>query len=488
MLFKDYFDLMKKYYKKTPSDPDLCMDLFNSVIENIENDDRFYDYDKSAVSRILKGQRRVPSIVRDHIYDDSVEEGIAAYFDDYIIPKLIPNHSDLIHELIAVLNNYSNISKPHLSTLKSLAKENALGTFLAEVFRFAVIEGTGINHEEYDTSELTITTVDSSKKPSLSLCGISKNNSLIDAFIIEKLSEKTNVSREIFREKLRAQYDEVSNMHLSSEYSPVIINGTNLSFNKKTEIVADTQKTIKQVAEILKIEMSADFFELGGLATNTFATAALMGGGVDLKGTSEEKHKYDLIYKIEDTINNFAKAIPFIDEFENIKFVRLAIKNSGTMHDENISISLSFDKGTLLTIKEIADMGKDVYDYIMYECDHQKHFGIERGLDYLDFESSIKTFKPESISLPPIPNPFGYIADASDSINKEDELAEYFDYYIAYQDERDIVKVSIEEIIHNEAVAFPSILLLKKDVDCIEYTIHSKYTSEKVTGKIVVSK
>ena len=158
MLFKDYFDLMKKYYKKKPSDPDLCRDLFNSVLENID-DDAFYDYEKSAVSRILKGERKIPSIIRDHIYDESVEEGIAEYFSNFIIPQLIPNHSNLIHELITLLEKYPNISKPHFSTLKSIAKENSLGAFLSEVYRYAVIEGTSNSNDVPSLNENVKTTI-----------------------------------------------------------------------------------------------------------------------------------------------------------------------------------------------------------------------------------------------------------------------------------------------------------------------------------------
>lgn len=471
-----------------PSDPDLCRDLFYSVIENLEDDDALYDFDKSTVSRILKGERKIPSIVRDHIYDDCVEKGIADYFSKFIIPQLVPDHSDLIHELITLLEKYPNISKPHLSTLKSIAKENSFGVFLSEVYRYAVIEGTGNNSDEFVQKE-NKATVDFRKEPVLSLCGIAKNDSLSASFVIESVADKTNISREVFREKLRNQYEEISNIHLLGEHNPLIINGKTFSFDKRAEISEKTKTTIKQVAEILRIQISDDFFELGGLSTktNTLSASILLGGGPELNGTPEEKHKYDLIHKTEDMIYDFARAIPFIDAFENIKFVRLAVKNSGTMHDENVSITLSFNKGALLTIEEIADMSNDVYDYIMNECNQQKVFGIDRGVDYLDYKSSIKGIKPINISVPSLTNPLGIKADKIDDIDRKERLEDYLDYYISTQNNQDIVKINIDEIIHNDAVAFPSILMLKTDVDSIEYTIHSKYMTEQVKGKIMSS-
>ena len=119
MIFKDYFDLIKKYCKKITSDEDLCRDLFNSIIENID-DEGFYDFDKTVVSRILKGQRNIPNIVREHVYDEEVVKNIDDYFTEFIIIQLIPDHSDLIHELVMLLEKYPNISKAHLTTLKSL--------------------------------------------------------------------------------------------------------------------------------------------------------------------------------------------------------------------------------------------------------------------------------------------------------------------------------------------------------------------------------
>ena len=195
MLFKDYFDLIKKYCKKKPSDSDLCRDLFNSVIENTDDENAFYDYDKSVVSRILKGERGIPSSVRDHIYDETVEEGISDYFTQFIVPQLIPEHSDLIHEIIVLLENYPNISKPHLSTIKSLAKSQILGSFLAEVFRYSVIEGNTYSATfETDANDKADDILVSDRKPLLSLRGISNDNQLNTNFVIEDLSAKTDIS------------------------------------------------------------------------------------------------------------------------------------------------------------------------------------------------------------------------------------------------------------------------------------------------------
>ena len=487
MLFKDFFDLLKKHCKKKPADPDLCMILFNSVIENIENDDEFYDYDKSVVSRILRGERGIPSVVRDHIYDDSVDEGIADYFKDNIVPQLIPNHSDLIHELVLILECNPHISKPHFSTFKALAKEDTLGAFLSEVFRCAVIEGTrdvpSADKDLEPTSNITQTT---DREPALTLCGVSEDNYTINNFVIEDFSKKEELTKAWFRDKLRRQIDEVSAIHLKNTYQPVSFGKIELALYPKAEIQERTIDIIKAVSNALGISLSDDFFDLGALKKDTLTPSPLLGVEASLKGSSEEKKKYALIYRLEETINEFSRAIPFIEAFEGIRFIRFAVKNSGTMFDENISVNIALPKGSLFMIKNIADIEKDAYDYLINEIDKDKVFGIPRGNDYLDYNSSVKQIRPHTVRMKPINDLFGSSVNSDDDVDKESELYDYFGYFTSEQAENDIVSVRIDEIMHHDAVALPSIILIKEDVSAIQFSIHSKHTAEKVSAQIKV--
>lgn len=484
MLFKDYLYLLKKYLKKKTSDSNLCRDLFNSVIENIEYNDSLPDFDKNKVSRILNGDRKIPLIIRDNIYDECLKDSLPEYFDEFIVPQLIPDHSNLIYELVRLLEKYPNISKDHLLTLKSIAKEQTLHLFLSEIFRLSVIEYKNVSDTEIGEDNKN---TNLEKEPILSICGIDKNSSLINCFEIEKLHDNTKISKQIFEDKLIGYFDAVSNLHLTGEYKPATINGIIIPLYEKTEIDDDTKQLIKKYAKKTKIEISDDFFDLGGLKTNHLSSGALMGG-IDIEGSSEEKQKYNLIYTIEEEICKYVKAMPFIREFNNIRFVKLALKNSGTAHDENISISLFFNKGSLLTIEEIANMGQDVFDYIVEDCDQKTRFGITRGLDYLDYDSTsgeIYSKNSDTSNFNYLSNLFGY---ENEETNKEEQLSRYFKYDIMSQEKIDILKVSIKEVIPYDAVSFPSIIMLKKDIKSIEYKIHSKYMSREIKGKIKVNK
>ena len=482
MLFKDYCMLLKKYYKKKPSDLDLCRALFDSVIYNLKEDE-FRDVDKAVVSKILKGERSLPTVVRDHIYDDSVEEGIADYFEDVIVPNLIPQHSNLLHELVLILEAYPSISKLHLSALKSLAKETSIDVFLAEVFRLAVVEGTLTDKslEKQDVSSVIDT---SSKSPVLALCGISKDNELIKGFISEDFGERTNYTKDYYRDNLLRMYKDVACMHLVSQEKVTVSNVSRFSIYEKARITDETKELIEKASKALSYSLPADFFDLGGLEFNPLSSIAVMGGGVSLIGLNEEKTKYESICRIEETIKEYLEAIPFIEAFDGMEVVRFAIKNSGKMHDENIRVDLFFSKGSVLTFSDISAMDDRVYDYIMYEIDKDKCFGIKRENTYLDFESSQKPSVPKAVNTFPVATPFGYSASLEEYADKEEELADYFGFFISEKNDKTIISITMDEIMHNDAVAFPSVVLLKNKVTSIPFTIRSKYETDIVEGVI----
>lgn len=485
MLFRDYFYLLKKYCKRKTADPDLCRDLFNSIIENTENDDVFVDYDKTVVSRILSGKRGLPNKVRDYVYDNSVNEGISEYFDNYIVPQLVPTHEDLMHEICMLLESYSNLSKPHLSVLKSLAKEKTLGVFLSEVFRYAIIEAESDEPQKQTTDSISIATSSQTainKVPILTLSGISNDNNLDECFFIEQYSDRSDVSKSFYIKKLESLYEAVSQIHLPGP--PITSDNSFFAFYETVTIDANDVKIIKKVADQLSIHLDEDFFNLGGLS-KSFTTIypslyPSFGSDIPVEGTDTEKKKYHLINTIKSTIFDYSTALPFIIEFENVKTIRLAVRNTGTMHDENVRVSLEFEKGKILSIKQMSTLDQAVYDYIMQDSDKDNLFGIPRGKDFLDYGSSKKTFRPipaRGLSLTS-----GFFGNSYDTDDKEEELEDYLEYRVFQKGDKEYINVEIEEIMHNDAVAFPSMILLKSEIDSIPYSIHSKYMEHEISG------
>ena len=67
---------------------------------------------------------------------------------------------------------------------------------------------------------------------------------------------------------------------------------------------------------------------------------------------------------------------------------------------------------------------------------------------------------------------------------KEEELADYFGFFISEKNDKTIISVNMDEIMHNDAVVFPSVVLLKNKVTSIPFTICSKYETDIVEGVI----
>ena len=86
--------------------------------------------------------------------------------------------------------------------------------------------------------------------------------------------------------------------------------------------------------------------------------------------------------------------------------------------------------------------------------------------------------------MKPINDLFGSSVNSDDDVDRESELYDYFGYFTSEQAENDIVSVRIDEIMHHDAVALPSIILIKEDVSAIQFSIHSKHTAEKVSARI----
>lgn len=514
MLFKEYVEILRKHYRVKPSNYAICKELFDSVVSASDEIEAMPDYNKTVVSRILRGERSFPLAVRDHIYDDCVSKSIEDYFDDCVVPKLRPDCSDLIHEMCVLIETYPNISKPHLAAIKAMAKQQYIAGFLAEIFRYSIVEGTTETKKE----KTQVNQPDNSpgKQPVLSLCGIGEDGSLVNGYIILDLSDKTGFSKQAFRNQFRERCNEISEIHLeknsistdekiaaisnenTAEKSDTIkalekkynisldkANNIGLPMNRKVEVEEKLKEEIVDAANAIGVELSDDFFDFGALEYDVFRSAAIFGGGTVLVGEPDEKRKYNLLYELRDAIEGFKTAAPFVNAFEGIQAVQLALSNTGTTFDEDISVELSFPKGYLMTITSIAEMNESVYHFIMYDNDMNLLFGIPRGKEYLDYASSEKHIQvSEDHKIPMVMTPFGYSHYETSVAEKAGELSKLFKVFVSENDHDDTISVRFDEILHNEAIAFPTVLLLKKEVSSIKYTIHSRHQASVLAGEI----
>ena len=89
-------------------------------------------------------------------------------------------------------------------------------------------------------------------------------------------------------------------------------------------------------------------------------------------------------------------------------------------------------------------------------------------------------FTPKPILLP------GYTAQKDDSDYLE-ELADIFFYDYYHEAGKLFVSIGFDEVMHNNTVAFPTVLLLHKGLDQINYTIRSRNMADVYSGVLSIN-
>ncbi len=330
-------------------------------------------------------------------------------------------------------------------------------------------------------SEKRVAEVKEERHSELKVVGIDQNQRINDTASIISFVPNTRMTRSKYLDKIRALFDDISARKIEKRVElPDGISKITLAFNKPVEISESEQKLICSVADQLGINITEDFFVLGNLSQNTMTPSIL--GGASITGTKAEEEKYDTIQELLETISSALKWVPVEKAFTDKKCLKLALQNCGTDIDEDIEISLTIPKSSLLPINEFPKFDNDEMGYLLNDCNMSEIFGIGSTSTYADYDSSIVTsqrFSPR-VSTPSIFP--GYSPNYSDYF--ESELADVFCYSCFDEGEKYIVKLKIDYIKHNTIVAFPSVIFIKEPFNSIPYTITSKNSPDIVTGEI----
>ena len=157
--------------------------------------------------------------------------------------------------------------------------------------------------------------------------------------------------------------------------------------------------------------------------------------------------------------------------------------NEGKTFDEDVEITLSFPRKAVITIERMPAFDNETKGYLLNDCELSEIFGISRSPNYLQYDDSIVSLHAGNIRKSSFHMP-GYTPDYEDDYNSE--LEDIFAYSVFQEDDRCILKLKVEYIKHNTAVAFPSVILVDNNLELIPYSITSKHCSEQVKGTIAV--
>ena len=312
----------------------------------------------------------------------------------------------------------------------------------------------------------------------LKLMGIDAAGKLDDVVSVYEFALNSETTMEQYIDTIRTMYQEIARIPVGKRNS--FGNSLLAGFNTPVEIEDTERELLRAVAEQLKIDLPDNFFDLGNLLKDSLSSTII--SGPHLKGSSEEKGKYWKIRKLQKVIDKALSWGPIEKAYANKMCTRLAIQNCGKTVDEDVEISLTVPKDTLLTTEEFPNLEDDSVEYLVTSCDMEELFGIVGTAEYEDYSSSMK-----SVPTPPTTRPYG-LPGYRPNYRKDyiEELNNVFHYARYDNGNNYILKLKVDYIKHNTSVAFPTVLFLKGDIAEIPYRITSKNNPSITEGILTI--
>lgn len=478
MLFSEYINLLKAHFCKSISNEELFGILFDAVIVPIDlrnkNGDPFV-FDKVAISRVMTGKQNVPRQIRDNIYEPAVLSGLVSYFEDNIVSELVPKRDDLCFQMMEALRADRMISPQHLAEFQMLATPSSIAAFLAEVFAYAAMADVHAGRVPAPERAAAAVAAEKRGRPELVLRGV-YGGRLADSGVIERLASRPGLSPAPLRDKVISLFEEAMGLHPVKAGSPFLF-----SLYSPVKVGEGERRLIEEVAGRLGLALPADFFELGDLERDNYSSAVF--GEAGMHGSPEARGKYRAMCGIIETLDEMAKAAPFMDAFGEAKCLALALENEGTGFDEDVRVQISLPKESVFSFEDMLGLGEGALEYMAYGCDFTEIFGVKRGADFLAYDSSRRASRPAKMP----PQRFPGLLGGKDP-DFDDVIPALFDFDMVERGPDWQIEVEFDEIMQHTAVAFPELVLLKGDISEVEYTIRSKHTPDVVSGSMRVGK
>lgn len=259
-----------------------------------------------------------------------------------------------------------------------------------------------------------------------------------------------------------------------------------LSLMKLHDVKVDRSCIEEQIKRYFDFDLVEDFFDLGGLQEGS---SILPYSSPTLEGTDQEKEKYSLLIDLEGKLADIGIRNMFLQTFDGIFIIPLAIKNISTKSDERITVNVKVIQGHPI------NPTKDLFnqEFIGLEgCVYDRH--LVKELLQLPENGEItydKSYSKEPIE-PYIPknnlqmiDPFGYASESdSNADDYEQDLQDYVQEFSTGTHEE--YCFSIGALRPNETVWLDKVMLIQPSEGQItfEYSIKSNNSTGKISNKL----
>ena len=250
---------------------------------------------------------------------------------------------------------------------------------------------------------------------------------------------------------------------------------------KSDDIIQDTERIKKYLSEDVKEK----FFNLYNLKQiNNLLNKS------ELVGSDDEKTKYDYLHKLSFLLRQLEWRLKYIETFQGLLFIPLAIQNISEIQDEAIRIVVNVKSGKIIEPDKnlIYNELQGIQGLLCKDDEDENDIGVIAELFILPEDDRIQT-EPlpfnSSASMPRIPiiTQYGYSYPKKTEEDYENELKDY----IASTDGRGYYEFNVKQLQPNECRWLSTGMLIKPENDnvIINYHIYSSYSSGELCGRLV---
>ena len=256
------------------------------------------------------------------------------------------------------------------------------------------------------------------------------------------------------------------------------------AINSEPVVITDQERIIEYIKSRLNVEVDSSFFYLGNLRKNK---SILNYGGPTLNGTDDEINKYNKICELKHTLYMLELRDSYLESFQGVLFIPVAIKNVSTLHDTNIHVVIKVIKGepirptkTLIPKKLEGLQGLLCRDDESSEGIIGELFGLKED-EFIHIEQGV--FIPKMKN--PILTPQGIAYAEKDEDDYESELEEY----IAIPAGREYYEFEVASLRPKEILWLSEGMLIRPCDGIIQlrYSIHSDHSDGNLEGLLTWS-
>ena len=259
-----------------------------------------------------------------------------------------------------------------------------------------------------------------------------------------------------------------------------------LSLMKLHDVKVDCSYIKEQIKRYFDFDLVEDFFDLGGLQEGS---SILPYSSSTLEGTDQEKEKYSFLINLEGKLADINIRNMFLQTFDGIFIIPLAIKNISTKSDERITVNIKVIQGQPINPtrnlfnQEITGLEGCVFDKHLIKELLQLPENGEITYDKSYSREPIEPYIPKN-NMQMI-DVFGYASEPSSNADDyEQELQDYVQEFSGGTHEE--YRFSIGALRPNETVWLDKVMLIQP-VDeqvVLKYSIKSNNSTGELSNTL----